>query len=114
MKRLLKWGILLVLVFSLANSNPGMDKYVEWCMVQLNQQFQAEPPGGQIDPLNKIGSAIMKWGLNQFGPDYIRGNTKVSNYVIATLYTTAINEQAFTVLGIMNNFVLVKRSKISK
>lgn len=110
-KRLIILTILLVIIWGLASTNPGIDKYVQWGMVQLNQHLQKETTGPS-DPWGQLKQTIIKWGVNKYGPEYIRANTRVDNYLVATLYTTEFNGEKIKVLGILNHFLPLSRQKL--
>lgn len=99
MKKMLSTVVIVMVSMILLFTNPQTNQYRSWCKDKVLEQ-----DSGYIEKLviNKLSDII----VNQF--------TTTKNYFFFTIYDTKIGKEEVKTVGLLNNFIPLKNTFVSR
>jgi len=87
------WICLLLVVVILVSTNPSVEEYSKW--------FASHSVGDDSNPLMRGFAELITRPLVEY-------STKTRDFVVLTLFETNIEQESTVVLGILNNFIVIR------
>ena len=105
MKSLSSVIVIVALLGLLVYTNPTREKYENFLHQRILQESQQQ---------KELGSACLGSFLGGLASRFIASQTIRKDYIVLSLYETNIGNESLSVLGILNNFIVLEEPQSAK